>query len=55
MTGCCLPMHWRKNSVDDSAIGFHHGRPDFVDIALLYALINFIGTMHSKVLPLWKF
>ena len=27
-----------------SLMGFMAGRPDFVDIALLYALINFIGT-----------
>ena len=26
-------------------LGFVMGRPDFVDIALLYALINFIGTI----------
>ena len=26
-------------------IGFLTGRPDFLDIALLYALINFIGTI----------
>ena len=25
--------------------GFIDGRPDFLDIALLYALINFIGTV----------
>lgn len=25
--------------------GFMTGRPDFLDIALLYALINFIGTI----------
>ncbi len=25
--------------------GFLDGRPDFLDIALLYALINFIGTV----------
>jgi multicomponent Na+:H+ antiporter subunit F len=25
--------------------GFYTGRPDFLDIALLYALINFIGTI----------
>ncbi|MBF0247713.1 MAG: pH regulation protein F [Alphaproteobacteria bacterium] len=25
--------------------GFLDGRPDFLDIALLYALINFIGTI----------
>lgn len=26
-------------------LGFLAGRPDFLDIALLYALINFIGTI----------
>ena len=26
-------------------VGFLNGRPDFLDIALLYALINFIGTI----------
>ena len=26
-------------------IGFLAGRPDFLDISLLYALINFIGTI----------
>jgi len=26
-------------------LGFLMGRPDFVDIALLYALINFVGTI----------
>ena len=25
--------------------GFFMGRPDFIDIAILYALINFIGTI----------
>jgi len=25
--------------------GFAFGRPDFLDIALLYALINFVGTI----------
>ena len=28
-----------------SVIGFLMGRPDFLDIALVYALINFIGTI----------
>ena len=28
-----------------SVVGFLFGRPDFLDIALLYALINFIGTI----------
>ncbi|MEM0977842.1 MAG: monovalent cation/H+ antiporter complex subunit F [Pseudomonadota bacterium] len=26
-------------------LGFLSGRPDFLDIAILYALINFIGTI----------
>ena len=28
-----------------AALGFLSGRPDFLDIALLYALINFIGNV----------
>ena len=28
-----------------AALGFLTGRPDFLDIALVYALINFIGTL----------
>lgn len=28
-----------------AVIGFFFGRPDFLDIALVYALINFIGTI----------
>lgn len=28
-----------------AVIGFLSGRPDFLDIALVYALINFIGTV----------
>lgn len=28
-----------------AVLGFLMGRPDFVDIALLYALMNFIGTI----------
>jgi multicomponent Na+:H+ antiporter subunit F len=28
-----------------ATLGFVTGRPDFLDIALLYALINFIGTL----------
>jgi multicomponent Na+:H+ antiporter subunit F len=27
-----------------AVLGFLNGRPDFLDLALLYALINFIGT-----------
>lgn len=33
--------------------GFISGRPDFLDIALLYALINFIGTI--AVLRFYRF
>lgn len=29
------------------AMGFLSGRPDFLDIALLYALINFVGTLAA--------
>ena len=28
-----------------AVMGFLNGRPDFLDIALVYALINFIGTV----------
>ena len=28
-----------------AAVGFLMGRPEFLDIALVYALINFIGTI----------
>mgnify|MGYP001031478344 CR=1 FL=1 len=28
-----------------AVLGFIGGRPDFMDIALLYALVNFIGTI----------
>ena len=28
-----------------SVVGFLFGRPDFLDISLLYALLNFIGTI----------
>lgn len=28
-----------------AVIGFIGGRPDFLDIALLYALMNFVGTI----------
>lgn len=28
-----------------AVLGFLAGRPDFMDIALLYALINFVGTI----------
>jgi len=34
-------------------MGFMTGRPDFLDIALVYALINFLGTV--AVLKLFEF
>ncbi len=30
-----------------AVLGFFTGRPDFLDIALVYALINFIGTIAA--------
>ncbi len=36
-----------------AVLGFLTGRPDFLDICLVYALINFIGTI--AVLKLLKF
>ncbi len=36
-----------------SVYGFLSGRPDFLDLALVYALINFIGTI--AVLKFLKF
>ena len=34
-------------------LGFLIGRPDFLDIALLYALINFVGTI--TILKFFKY
>lgn len=36
-----------------AAVGFLYGRPEFLDIALAYALINFIGTI--AVLKFFKY
>jgi multicomponent Na+:H+ antiporter subunit F len=36
-----------------AAVGFLTGRPDFLDLALVYALINFIGTI--AVLKFFEF
>ena len=40
-----------KTVLTIALLGFLMGRPDFVDIALLYALINFIGTIaiHTAI------
>jgi len=38
-------MFATKTTLLIAVVGFLAGRPDFVDIALVYALINFIGTI----------
>ena len=40
-----LNMVGTKTTLLITALGFLTNRPDFVDIALVYALINFIGVM----------
>ena len=40
-----LNMVGTKTTLLIAVLGFLTGRPDFLDIALTYALINFIGTM----------
>ena len=36
-----------------AVLGFFNGRPDFLDLSLVYALINFIGTI--AVLKYFKY
>ncbi len=36
-------MFGTKTVLFIAAVGFLYGRPDFLDIAIVYALINFIG------------
>ena len=38
-------MFGTKTVLIIALLGFLSGRPDFLDIALVYALINFIGTI----------
>ena len=38
-------MFGTKTVLFIAVLGFLRGRPDFLDIALVYALINFIGTV----------
>ncbi len=38
-------MFGTKTVLMIAVLGFLTGRPDFLDIALVYALINFIGTI----------
>lgn len=40
-----LNMFGTKTVLLISVIGFLTGRPDFLDLALVYALINFIGVI----------
>ena len=42
-----------KTTLLIAVVGFLFGRPDFLDIALLYALINFIGSI--AVLKFYKY
>ncbi|GLQ07099.1 monovalent cation/H+ antiporter complex subunit F [Sneathiella chinensis] len=36
-----------------AVLGFMNGRPDFLDLALVYSLVNFVGTL--AVLKYFKF
>ena len=38
-------MFGTKTVLMIAVLGFLAGRPDFLDMALLYALINFVGTL----------
>ena len=40
-----LNMFGTKTVLLIAVIGFLTGRPDFLDLALVYALINFVGTI----------
>lgn len=42
-----------KTTLLVAVVGFLFGRPDFLDIALLYALINFVGAI--AVLKFYKY
>jgi multicomponent Na+:H+ antiporter subunit F len=42
-----------KTTLLIAVLGFLTGRPDFLDIALVYALINFIGTI--AILKFFKY
>ncbi len=48
-----LNMFGTKTVLLIAVIGFLTGRPDFLDLALVYALMNFIGVI--AVLRLMKF
>ena len=40
-----LNMFGTKTVILIAVLGFLGGRPDFLDLAIVYALINFIGTI----------
>lgn len=40
-----INMFGTKTVLFIAVVGFLTGRPDFLDIALVYALINFVGTV----------
>ena len=40
-----VSMVTTKTTLLIAVVGFLFGRPDFLDIALLYALINFVGVV----------
>lgn len=40
-----INMFGTKTVLFIAVLGFLNGRPEFLDIALVYALINFIGTV----------
>lgn len=42
-----INAHGTKTVLLIAVIGFLSGRPDFLDLALVYALINFIGTLAA--------
>ena len=48
-----MNMFGTKTVLIIAVIGFLNGRPDFLDLALVYALINFIGTL--AVLKFFEF
>ncbi len=48
-----INAHGTKTVLLIAVIGFLTGRPDFLDLALVYALINFIGTLAA--LKLFKY
>ena len=48
-----MNMFGTKTVLIIAVLGFLTGRPDFLDLAILYALINFIGTL--AVLKFFEF